>query len=233
MQNVAVIRLFEGRLVWYPPGSSQEPRSLDDDVARQALRATLSQRRTRVCFAVPGFDARLLSLPVTAAEKKHINRSLPFMLEEDVAVDIEDLHFAHCALDKDSLAVAVCARERMDTWREMLEEFPGISQWLPEPLLLPWREGEWCLVVEADTLILRCGPCNGFTIERDMLAPVLAALLAEREQPQAVREDARAHTEDGGMGRAALFRLFSEGWAAAAAAARVPRQAPTRRLAGR
>ena len=108
------------------------------------------------------------------------------MIEEEVATDIEELNFAHCALDRESIAVAVCARERMDAWRDLLVDFPGVAQWLPEPLLLPWREGEWCLVVEGDTLILRCGPCDGFTIERDMLAPVLAALLAERDKPDAV-----------------------------------------------
>ena len=84
MHNVAVIRLVEGRLAWYPPGASEEPRWLDDDVARESLRAAIGQRRGAACFAVPGEDVRLLSLPVTPAERKHISKSLPFTLEEEV-----------------------------------------------------------------------------------------------------------------------------------------------------
>ena len=135
--------------------------------------APLWPARLVVCFAVPGADARLLTLPVTAAEKKHISKSLPFTLEEQVAADIDDLHFASCSLDKDTLAVAIVLAQKMQQWQGLLADFPGISQWLPEPLLLPWQQGEWCLVVEADTVIVRLGQCEGFTVESDMLSTLL------------------------------------------------------------
>ena len=157
LRDTAVVRLVEDQLVWYPPGADTEPRSLDDDIARENLRATLVQRRADVCFAVAGADARLLTLPVTPAEKKHISKSLPFTLEEQVAADVDDLHFAYCPLDKDNFAVAIVAREKMAGWQDSLSELPGIGKWLPEPLLLPWQSGEWCLVVEGDNTIVRVG----------------------------------------------------------------------------
>ena len=100
MQDITAIRLVENRLAWYPPGASEEPQWLDDELAQERLRAALSERRGSICFAVPGADARLLTLPITPEEKKHLKQSLPFMLEEQVAEDIEELHFAHCNLDK-------------------------------------------------------------------------------------------------------------------------------------
>ena len=81
MQNTAVVRLVEGRLAWYPPGASDEPRWLDDEEQAQQLRATLVQRRSPVCFAAPGTDVRLLELGVSAAERKHLAKALPFRLE--------------------------------------------------------------------------------------------------------------------------------------------------------
>ncbi|MDZ7784496.1 MAG: type II secretion system protein GspL [Halioglobus sp.] len=186
MQHVAIIRLIGDRLAWYAPGGSEEPRWLDDDSAAADLRALLAQRRSAVCFAAPGADVRLLSIPVTPAEKKHIDKSLPYALEEQVAEDIEELHFAHCALDKNVLGVAICAREKMAEWGERLADFPGINRWVPEPLVLPWQPGEWCVVLEGDTAIVRCGSCSGFSIERDMAPALLESVLEEGDPPQAV-----------------------------------------------
>ncbi len=186
MQNVSVVRLIGERLAWYPPGASEEPRWLDDDVARAGLASALAQRRTSVCFAAPGADVRLLTLPVTPAELKHINKSLPFTLEEQVAADIDTLHFAYSRLDTSHCAVAICARSKMQEWQAALADFNGLNRWVPEPLLLPWRTGEWCLVVEGDGVIVRSGRCEGFAIERSLLATLLTSLLVEGSAPAAI-----------------------------------------------
>lgn len=197
----SVIRLVQGRLAWYAPGGgppggapsgddAQEavdaPQWLDDEDVRQQLRAALTQQRSRPRFAAPGGDVRLLRVPVSAAEKKHIAKSLPFMLEEQVVEDIEGLHFASVPLDKLELGVAVCSREKMLAWRALLEDFPGIQQWVPEQLLLPWREGEWCVVLEGDDAIVRFDSFGGFSIECELLSVMLSGLLAERDEPAAI-----------------------------------------------
>lgn len=186
MQNIAVIRLIQNRLAWYPPGASDEPRWLDNDTERERLRATLAQRLVTPCFAVPGADVRLLILPVTAQEKKHIGKSLSFMLEERVATDIEALHFSSKPLDKESFAVAVCALDRMRAWQALLADYPDINSWVPEPLLLPWQAGEWCIVLEDEGAIVRTGNCEGCTIEREMLPVLLASALEDGTAPHAV-----------------------------------------------
>jgi len=186
LQNIAVIRLIEGRLAWFPPGTSEEPLWLDQASARENLRAVVMQRRMNVGFALPASDVRLLPVTISADEKKHVASSLPFMLEEQVAADIEDLHFAHTAGDQDTLSVGIVATSRMESWQALVAEFPGISQWIPEPLLLPWQEGEWCLVLEAQGAIARIGRCEGFGIEREMLSTMLECAAQEGEPPQAV-----------------------------------------------
>ncbi len=186
MQNIAVIRLLDGRLAWYSPGSSEEPLWLDDPAAAEKLQAALSQRRLVPLFAMPGEDVRVSRLAVTPGEKKHIGKSLPFMLEEEVAADIDDLHFASRALASDELAVGVTTRAHMEEWQRQLRAFQGVSLWVPEQLLLPWQPGEWCLVLEGEHAVVRCGEAEGFCIERGMLPPLLEAALASGEQPDAV-----------------------------------------------
>ena len=183
---MAIVRLVEGRLAWYPPGGNAEVQWLEHDAAREHLRATLAQRQIKACFAAPGEDILLLTLSVTADEKKHISKSLPFMLEEQVAADVDTLHFAYSPLQEDEYAVAATAREKMAQWQALLSDFPGIQRWLPEPLLLPWQPGEWCLLREGDTVIVRVGQCKGFTAEKDLLEVLLPAMLDEAGPPTAV-----------------------------------------------
>lgn len=196
MHNSTVIRLVNGRLAWYAPGASDEPRWLDEADARESLYAAMSEQRMSPCFAAPGADVRLLRLSLSSEEKKHIARSLPFMLEERVTEDIEQLHFASVALDKLDLGVAVCSTERMQSWQSELAEFPGIRLWLPEPLLLPWRNGEWCIVLEGDEAIVRFDQCGGFTVERGLLPAMLAALTVDQPEPGSVIFYGRDQTAD-------------------------------------
>ena len=186
MQNIAVIRRIDGLLAWYPPGASEGARLLDNESEQEALRAALGERRYTPVFAVPGDEARLMQLAIAAEERRHLAKSLPFMLEEELATDVSDLHFASHPLDKLEYAVAICSTADMDSYREQLSHYPDIGLWIPEPLLLPWREGEWCVVLEADRAIVRIGRCAGFTIERDMLPALLAAAAAEGDEPDAV-----------------------------------------------
>lgn len=183
---MAIVRLVEGRLAWYPPGTNAEPQWLDNDHAREHLHATLAQRRIKVCFAAPGEDILLLTLSVTPDEKKHISKSLPFMLEEQAAADVDTLHFAYSPLQQDEFGVAIAAREKMEHWQLLLADFPGIARWLPEPLLLPWQPDEWCLLVEGDRVIVRVGQCKGFAAEKELVDALVRAILSESEPPAAV-----------------------------------------------
>ena len=186
MHSNAVIRLVNGRLAWYAPGASEEPRWLDEDGVLERLAEAVARQRLAPCFAAPGADVRLLRLQLTPEEKKHIGRSLPFMLEERVAADIEQLHFASAPLDKLELAVALCSTDKMRAWQAQLADVPGIRQWIPEPLLLPWQVGEWCIVLDGGDAIVRYDRCGGFSVERTLLPSMLAGLLASGTQPGAI-----------------------------------------------
>lgn len=178
LQNLAVVRLLDDVLAWYPPGAGEEPRLLDSPEARARFRETLKSSRLQACFAAPGAEVRLLQLTVSPEEKKHLQQALPFLLEEQLAEDIEELHFAACPLDKATFGVAVCRHSAMAAWGNLLADLPDLPQWLPEPLLLPWQAGEWCLVMAADAVIVRSGECEGYTVEPELLPMLLTAAAA-------------------------------------------------------
>jgi type II secretion system protein L len=181
-----VIRQTSAGLCWYPPGASGPPRELDSDEQREQLAALAAGRRGTLIFAVPGTALRLQELAVSPSEKRHIVRSLPFLLEEEFASDIEDLHFASVPLGRDRLAVASCEHALMQEWLETVDALAPGAQFIPEPLLLPWREGEVTVVIEADLVVVRSGEAEGFSVECGLAPAMIEAACAGREAPALV-----------------------------------------------
>jgi general secretion pathway protein L len=180
VRDSAVVRLLGDQLYWYPPGRGVEPIPLDDLEQQNQLLDVLKARRSPVIFAVPGADVRLQEVRFSASEKRHISKSLPFLLEEEFVSDIEDMHIASMPLDDEVLAVASSSRDRIEQWQRDLEKLPGIKQWVPESLLLPWRSGEITLVIEGGQAVVRLGDCEGFSVEADMLPALLLSVATER-----------------------------------------------------
>ncbi|MEM0954133.1 MAG: type II secretion system protein GspL [Pseudomonadota bacterium] len=198
MREAAVIRLQQGRLVWYPAGAVEQALALDEPEQREHLEAQVQSRRAPMVFAAPGGDVTLREISISAAERRHIAKSLPFLLEDEFAGDIEDLHFASRPLGKLTLGVAACTHDAIHRWQQLLGDLPMAGQWVPEPLLLPWQPGELCLVIEQDKVVVRSGENEGFTAERDLCAAMLAAL------PEACAETVVAYGDDQGVDSALL-----------------------------
>jgi general secretion pathway protein L len=186
LQQTVIIRQLDGRLAWYPPGCGDQPTWLDDAAAREQLAAVLAEQRGNACFAAPGEELSLQSVAISPEERRHFVGSLPFMLEEQLATDVDELHFVSQPQDKLNFAVAICSQQQMSQWQLLLADFPGVNRWTPEPLLLPWSAGEWCLVLEQGRCIARTGACTGFSIEAALLPVLLASELQESGTPSAV-----------------------------------------------
>jgi type II secretion system protein L len=199
-ENLNILRLVDDRPVWICPGDTAGGRPLDEPENREALQRALAARRARVLFAAPGEQVRLQTLSITPEERRHLASALPFMIEEDVAGDIETLHVAHAMQDGERVTVMLCEHAAMRQWQTLLQPFQGLSRWVPEPLLLPWKPGHWCLVLEDGRAILRSGPGTGAALEVDLLLPYLDALLAQEGSPP----DAISVYVDEGVTRPAL-----------------------------
>ncbi|MBV8909736.1 MAG: type II secretion system protein GspL [Gammaproteobacteria bacterium] len=131
----------------------------------------------RVCALVPGADVLLAQpeVPVRAGAK--VQQLVPYALEEHLADDIDDLHFAIGKRANDSLRtpVAVVARALMQEWLGMLQG-AGIE---PDSLcaesdLLPENPGQAVALLDEDAVFVR--PCGGtpVTLPADALGEALA-----------------------------------------------------------
>jgi general secretion pathway protein L len=139
----------------------------------------------RVCVLVPGTDVLLAEpeLPVRAGAK--LQQLVPYALEEHLADDIDDLHFAigKRAGETSRVPVAVVARALLDHWLAMLRA-SGIE---PEAIyadsdLLPQNPGQAVVLLEEDAVSVRAPGASPVTLPADALAEALEIALSGAEQ---------------------------------------------------
>ena len=140
------------------------------------LHALLQNDRSSVVFAFPSEQVTLLTHQVEKAERKLLSQSLPYSLEDRLAEDIDELHFAHRWLNEGEVAVAVVRKALMDDWQQEPAISP-VGQWVPDTLLLPVSSNQWVVVVEASRCLVRVSNERAFVCQPDLLNVFLSASL--------------------------------------------------------
>jgi general secretion pathway protein L len=112
----------------------------------------------RICVLVPGTDVLLAEPEVPMKAGTKLQQVVPFALEEQLADDIDDLHFAigKRAADSARTPVAVVRRSLMDEWLTLLKS-SGLE---PESMytesdLLPRNPGQAVALMEEDVVVVR------------------------------------------------------------------------------
>lgn len=119
----------------------------------------------RVVVLVPAADVRLTSVNVPARQSAKVLQAAPYALEEQMAEDVDTLHFALGPRQASGAhPVAVAARARMEEWLAPFRE-AGVhpEALIPETLCLPVAEdGRWSALAEPGHVIVRSAPYAGF-----------------------------------------------------------------------
>jgi general secretion pathway protein L len=156
----------------------------------------------RICVLVPGTDVLVAEpeLPTKAGAK--LNQLVPYALEEHLADDIDDLHFAIGKRPSDSTRtpVAVVTRALMDQWLTALKS-NGLD---PEAMyadsdLLPHNPGQSVALLEEDIVVVRPPSGSPVTLPADALQEALE--MAQSSSP-----------EGGGSGRGLILYTGAPEW---------------------
>ncbi|MCA1805925.1 MAG: type II secretion system protein GspL [Xanthomonadaceae bacterium] len=137
----------------------------------------------RVLLLVPATELLLTQARVPSRNRQRILKAVPFALEEQLAGNLDELHFALGPVRGEDHPVAVVARARMDAWLETCAAAglqPDVL--LPEVLALPLEEGQWTLLLRQEQAAVRTGALEGFGCERANL-PLLLRQWREQEVP--------------------------------------------------
>ena len=139
----------------------------------------------RICVLVPGSDVLLVEPEVPMKAGVKLQQVVPFALEEQLADDIDDLHFAigKRAGESGRTQVAVVRRSLMDEWLTMLKS-NGLE---PEAMyadsdLLPQNPGQAVALLEEDLVVVRPPRASSVTLPADALGEALE--IAQQATPE-------------------------------------------------
>jgi general secretion pathway protein L len=161
-------------------------------VPRQGTPAELAAQAggNPLLLIAPGTAVILTQATVPGRNRATRLKAIPYALEENLAEDVEALHFAVGEVSETPVPVAVVRQGTLTGWLDTCTQ-AGLTPHavIPEPLLLPYEENAWSLLLDEAQAVVRSGRWDGFTTDRSELILLLRKALAEagEQAPQTLR----------------------------------------------
>ncbi len=177
MRNTLLLRIGQdpgGTCEWVLLGADGQPAgTLQSGTLREAAGMASG---LRVSVLAPGSDCLLTTASIPGSNRQRLLRAVPYALEEQLTVDVEDLHFAlGPALGDDRHAVLVIAIERIESILDACREADlDVSRVIPEQLAIPCPASGTCVVIHDDVALVRTGRYTGYAADTDNLGLLLS-----------------------------------------------------------
>jgi general secretion pathway protein L len=134
-----------------------------------------------VWVIVPGEEVLLTHAHIPKLSYRQLVQAIPYALEEQLAEDVESLHFAIGQFSEDkNLPVAVMRREQIQMYLTQLQNASISADGLfSSSLTIPWQDKTWSVVFDGEQALVRTAKQQGFTVEIEHLIKFLSFALDE------------------------------------------------------
>ncbi len=148
----------------------------------------------KVVLLLPNSEVVLTTVNIPSKNKKQLHQAVPYALEDTLAEDIENLHFAiHQKTALGDSHVAIINRDRLDFFIDLLRKKSiPVHFVLPQLLAQPFQNKGWSIFQQqlTDTSVnqpvtVRLGDFNGFTCDKNLLSLFLTEQL-EKSSPEVI-----------------------------------------------
>ena len=142
-------------------GESAEARA--DNLREVGERYGALTHKPVVVVLAPARNVLLSAAEVPVGQHRYAKQAMPFLVEEKLAEDIEDVHIAIGPVFKtDPVPVAVVRHFDVINWLDALYSVGLPTAWLvPEQLAIPWRPDRVTVYLEEDCSLIRDGAWHG------------------------------------------------------------------------
>ncbi|ACS85278.1 type II secretion system protein GspL [Musicola paradisiaca] len=141
----------------------------------EQLQSVLADYPTQsVRVLVPATDITFHVLALPRHSRRQLLQAIPFMLEEQLAADIEQLHFAVVEWQGDKATVAVMRRTCLARWLKQTEALGvPIEAVVPDVMVLPRQESAWSALNHHDVWLFRLDSGMGMAAEQSWYQALL------------------------------------------------------------
>lgn len=149
------------------------------DNAEQLNLLTEKALQRRVICLLPGVDIVIKKVAIKGVFNRQMQQALPYLIEEELASDVEKLHFNVIAKEAHLVHVAICDKQKMHDWIDWLENAQiQCKQFIPEGLALPLpEEGHWQAVQLGEQWLIRETADIAWSCDHSMLNTILESRL--------------------------------------------------------
>lgn len=180
MSSLSVIRVSKtdvSQIQWIHGTSGHAPAETPQTGIWEQLPKSLNNQE--VILLVPGADITLHTLSMPNINRRKLSQAIPFALEDKLAGNIEDLHFAFTRINNsDKVAVAVINDALVQSWLKMLQSHNLTAKFiLPESLLLPAHDDGWTIMIDGGMAYLRTNAFQSATIDIGSLSATVQLML--------------------------------------------------------
>jgi general secretion pathway protein L len=163
--------------------------------------AEKSKQREVITF-VPASDISLKSLKVPSKSAKAMRLAVPYMLEDELAQDVEDLFFAYSDINiagsDHNCFVAVVEHAQLELWQQWLENADiTCKKMIPDVLAMPLanEENTGSAIVLGDQILLRQGQWQGITLDTNTWS-LISQSLSDAKTGEADKAEQEGLSED-------------------------------------
>lgn len=143
--------------------------------AEQLTELTAKAQQRVVNIFVPGSDVLLKRIALPTKSQRSMRAAVPYMLEDELAQDVDELFFAYAdnvADDENNCFVAIVESAQMQLWLGWLAKAKiKIKTLQSEVLAMPYKQGEWSAIAlhssnnVVNQIVLRQGEWQGCTLD--------------------------------------------------------------------
>lgn len=144
------------------------------------------EKHQRLIVLLPGETVTMTRVKLPKTRRSELIKAVPFALEEQLAEDIQHLHFVLGDFDVDgNLLVAIINKQLFsDTLASLQQHDIHPNAIIPDFLALTQKENAWTIAVDKDTAMLRTDTTCGFAIEKEVFPKTLEFFLQDNKPPK-------------------------------------------------
>ena len=155
----------------------------------------------RIVYAlVPAADVLMTQVTIPAGSSRQLSAVLPFLLEEELAQDVDNLHVHLLQKTGDQAQVAVVEHQKVALWLAALEDADiEIKALIPDCLCLPLFDNGFTAAELDGMWLIRQSESLGIGADEAWLAPWLQSQIvpkAEDEESGGIADEQESQPED-------------------------------------
>lgn len=168
----------KSNLQYWAMGADQHPSITLGHGSLDELKAIA--RGKKVSVLIDAHYTTLESVKIPSKNRSKQLQAIPFAMEDQLAEDIEDTHFALGKASDNTVPVIAIKRELLQNTIDLFnQQNIHIEALTADSIALPGSDSHWSILLDEDSALIKTGSSQAHCCDRENLTVILQALLSQ------------------------------------------------------